>query len=1064
LLNGVLLTKGYTLIRRGRMLLVVDLSEGVPEGLVPQVSLEELAQRGKFELVTVQFPLGRRPVPTVESEIKPLLGPYGKVVALPATSQVLVTDTAGIMRAIDAIIQSISEPPLVPSPPVGPPPVPEMRVYSIAPADPKLLMEAVESLAPSAKVVLDEAADQLHVHAVPADHTMIEGVLEAMKEGNPPEKQPSLQTYPVAENLAEGLLQTLQTVLPEARLTLDASTGKVVAWCTQAEHETIKETIEKLGGEGSPATTRQLEVYRLTRVEPETALSMLQSILPDARLAVDAQSRVLVAVGVPADQEVIRRTLQQLQPERPGPDIPELRYYPLALTLDSSAITALKKTVPRATITLEANGDRLMVVATPNEHEKIKATIGQIENAAFAKLKSKLVVYPVTQAQRKRFLAVLSSLSSQLSGIRVVEDAEPGELSIWAKPQQHEVLTEILQEFTREVPQDQQYQLASYPVGAVGPESVMNVLEEMFPEVKIVLDQESKRLLVWARPADQEAVQASVEKLQPHRSGTNGLDERELRIYPFPYPATQPAPPRLLRDGYRSRSGSSSRYRPYSSSSSASSSSTPPAATGSPSLLTALQSLVPQAEFTLDAENKRLIVIATAADHAVIKKTLDQLAGEPPPEQTAGFELYPIRGADVDDLIATLQPLFPEMKLSDDDKTGNLVAWGTPREQQMLKTALGKLTRGVAGGTLEETPQLEVYGLSGADPDATLKLLEDMLPTAQLSVDTKTRSLVALAVAADQKVIKITLEQLASAGEKRQLAVYPVTPAQQKRFEAVQPTIEAELPDVKIITDAESGELAIWARPAEHETIRGILEQLKLDALGSTPQLEVYRLTKADPSTTLALLQSLLPNAELTLDAGSNRLIALAVAADQQAIKGLLEQLQPQGPSPDDPELRFYPSRPEAADGGGHRGRSRGNQVDAGAGRENAAARGEEPTDGLPGHGGPADPLRGGAGRIGRRDAGHEGDRRRPAGRTGDLGQADAARGNRADDPAAAAGGPRRSAVSIGGLSTHLGRSGERVERAGGPLPRRQDRVGQEGQPAGGLGGCDRSPSDPPGD
>jgi hypothetical protein len=61
LLNGVLLTKGYTLLRRGRMLLVINLKDGIPEGLVPQVTVEELESRGKFELVTVQFPLGRRP-------------------------------------------------------------------------------------------------------------------------------------------------------------------------------------------------------------------------------------------------------------------------------------------------------------------------------------------------------------------------------------------------------------------------------------------------------------------------------------------------------------------------------------------------------------------------------------------------------------------------------------------------------------------------------------------------------------------------------------------------------------------------------------------------------------------------------------------------------------------------------------------------------------------------------------------------------------------------------------------------------------------------------------------
>src|SRR4029078_4992624 len=41
-LNGVLLTKGYTLVRHGRMLVVVNLEDGIPPNLVPDVALGEL--------------------------------------------------------------------------------------------------------------------------------------------------------------------------------------------------------------------------------------------------------------------------------------------------------------------------------------------------------------------------------------------------------------------------------------------------------------------------------------------------------------------------------------------------------------------------------------------------------------------------------------------------------------------------------------------------------------------------------------------------------------------------------------------------------------------------------------------------------------------------------------------------------------------------------------------------------------------------------------------------------------------------------------------------------------
>jgi hypothetical protein len=131
LLNGVLLTKGYTLIRRERMLMLINLKDGIPEGFVPRLTMKELNKRGKFELVSVLFPLGRRSADEVNKEITPLLGPHGKSVSLPKTSQLLITDTAGIMKAIGTVIESIPEPPLEPSRPKRPEKEPYLEVYAI---------------------------------------------------------------------------------------------------------------------------------------------------------------------------------------------------------------------------------------------------------------------------------------------------------------------------------------------------------------------------------------------------------------------------------------------------------------------------------------------------------------------------------------------------------------------------------------------------------------------------------------------------------------------------------------------------------------------------------------------------------------------------------------------------------------------------------------------------------------------------------------------------------------------------------------------------------------------
>ncbi|MEX2114947.1 MAG: secretin N-terminal domain-containing protein, partial [Pirellulales bacterium] len=193
LLNGVLLTKGFTLVRRERMLILVDLSQGVPETLVPRVTLEELDKRGRFEIVSVLFPVGKRAATDVVTEIAPLLSPRGKSQPLTQTGQVLVTDTAGVMRAINAVIESM------PQPAVAAPGVaekPQLAVYPLKNADPDAAVQVLEALMPDAKFVRDPAANQLSAYATPTQQAAVKSVVEQLQSAEgPPESRARFEVY-----------------------------------------------------------------------------------------------------------------------------------------------------------------------------------------------------------------------------------------------------------------------------------------------------------------------------------------------------------------------------------------------------------------------------------------------------------------------------------------------------------------------------------------------------------------------------------------------------------------------------------------------------------------------------------------------------------------------------------------------------------------------------------------------------------------------------------------------------------------------------------------------------
>ena len=110
LLNTVLSTKGYTLLRKARLLIVANLENPIHPYMIENVSPQDLDKWGEFELVHVLFNLDKFKPEEAEAEAKKLLGPAGQAVALTKTRQLSVTDTAGRCRQIREMINRIEDP------------------------------------------------------------------------------------------------------------------------------------------------------------------------------------------------------------------------------------------------------------------------------------------------------------------------------------------------------------------------------------------------------------------------------------------------------------------------------------------------------------------------------------------------------------------------------------------------------------------------------------------------------------------------------------------------------------------------------------------------------------------------------------------------------------------------------------------------------------------------------------------------------------------------------------------------------------------------------------------
>ena len=108
-LNLFLLPQGYTLVKSGRLLSLINLADARSlqrlDTLATLVTPEQLEQRDDYEVVKCMFPLGELSVEDALEELKPL-----KLMANPAafhrTNQLLITDTVAQLKSVQAIIGS----------------------------------------------------------------------------------------------------------------------------------------------------------------------------------------------------------------------------------------------------------------------------------------------------------------------------------------------------------------------------------------------------------------------------------------------------------------------------------------------------------------------------------------------------------------------------------------------------------------------------------------------------------------------------------------------------------------------------------------------------------------------------------------------------------------------------------------------------------------------------------------------------------------------------------------------------------------------------------------------
>lgn len=298
--NLFLLPEGFTLIRSGKLLSVINLTD--PRGLqqidtlAKLITTEQLEALQDHEVVKCIFPLGELKAEDAVEELTAL-----KLMMPPAvfikTNQLMITDTAAKLKNVRTILSAF-EPRTLNNGTV-------VRSFALQHADaedillvarPHLGLATGEMIGIDVSLSADLQGKNIFATGVEDKVNLIEDLIKSLDQPDTDtsitDGQAVLQSHTIAGGNVETVYDVLQTLLAgkTVRLSTDEIAGTVIALATPDIQAQIAETVAQL-----QASESEFAVIQLKTIDPYLAVSLLEEMfdLADAKLRKEASISAL---------------------------------------------------------------------------------------------------------------------------------------------------------------------------------------------------------------------------------------------------------------------------------------------------------------------------------------------------------------------------------------------------------------------------------------------------------------------------------------------------------------------------------------------------------------------------------------------------------------------------------------------------------------------------------------------------------------------------------------------------------------------------------------------------
>jgi type II secretory pathway component GspD/PulD (secretin) len=303
LINVHLLARGFTILRQGELLHVVNIKKLDPS-LVPRVAPTELDRRDPHEFVKVSFALDWLMATVAVEEFEPMLSPNGKLKALEKTNRIEAMDAVVNLREIYSVLKAEQSGDSKKSL------VREFILHHARASDVQAQLQTLldipqKSAMPAAPQSPDQAQQQAMMMAQMQMQMQGGGRGRRGRSEGQPGQPPG--------SAAQGKASAITLVVDDRR-------NSILAHAPPDSMAIIAQAIDAIDVPSDRSQTlvgnmSRMQVYRLVGVDPEPVVKTLQqmgNLDPTTRLDIDPRNKAIIAYASLADHVTIRAVVAKL--------------------------------------------------------------------------------------------------------------------------------------------------------------------------------------------------------------------------------------------------------------------------------------------------------------------------------------------------------------------------------------------------------------------------------------------------------------------------------------------------------------------------------------------------------------------------------------------------------------------------------------------------------------------------------------------------------------------------------------------------------------------------------